>query len=231
MIPAGLHSLLRNTSDGPVKWFQEGRQDGQETRRTARTPAEAGYGYGRRSLADRFGGLSVAVSGPRRAGWLETRSFILLEHGFGACRINTCMSEDRSPSTPGLSTHFISLSFSPIPRQCPGEFSLGLIVARRVQHRAVEAYSDLLRRLLIRHGVEASLGRIDHDAGAGWRVHFHSTDPAAVVRFHEIAVDEGGPGDLMHFEADERIRHWLGRIESRITVAQAKVETRRTGRT
>jgi hypothetical protein len=175
--------------------------------------------------------LGAALGRARSFRRLGTSVCVVLEHGFGACRINTCMTRDRLPSAPGLSAHFVSLPFPPIPRQCPGEFSLVPIVARRAQHRAVEAYSDLLRRLLIRHGVEASLGRIDHDAGAGWRVHFHSTDPAAVVRFHEIAVDEGGPGDLMHFEADERIRHWLGRIESRITVAQAKVETRRTGRT
>ena len=141
------------------------------------------------------------------------------------------MSQDRSPSTPGLPTHFISLRFPPIPRQRPVEFSLGPIVARRAQYRAVEAYWDLLRRLLILHGVEASLGRIDHDPEAGWRLHFDSTDPAAVIGFHEIAAEVGGPGDLMNFGANEHIREWLCRIESRITVAQTEDGTRRTGRT
>jgi hypothetical protein len=133
--------------------------------------------------------------------------------------LNTGMIQDHSPPPSSTSTGFISLLFPPIQRPISSEFSLAPIVATRSQRRAVEAYWDLLRRLLTGHGHPACLDRLDHDPEGGWCIHFSAADPELVVAMHEVAAKESGPGDLSAFDAHDQVRDWLRRIEYRIVCA------------
>jgi hypothetical protein len=141
---------------------------------------------------------------------------IHLEHHFGAVSLNTDMTQNHSTPPSGSPIGFISLPFSPIPRPISSEFSLAPIVATRSQRRAVEAYWDLLRRLLTGHGHPACLDRLDHDPAGGWCIHFSAADPELVVAMHEVAGKESGPGNLSAFDAHDQVTDWLRRIEDRI---------------
>jgi hypothetical protein len=111
-------------------------------------------------------------------------AWIYWEHDFGVVSLNTDMTQDHSPPPSCTSTGFISLLFPPIQRPISSEFSLAPIVATRSQRRAVQAYWDLLRRLLSAHGHLASLDRIACDPDEGWRIHFLATDPGPVAAMH-----------------------------------------------
>jgi hypothetical protein len=130
--------------------------------------------------------------------------------------LNTGMTQDHSPPPSSTSTGFISLPFPPIQRPISSEFSLAPIVATRSQRRAVQAYWDLLRRLLTRLGHRACLDRIAYDPDEGWRIHFLGADPGLVAAMHAVAGEETGPGDLSAFDAHDQVRDWLRRIEDRI---------------
>ena len=129
------------------------------------------------------------------------------------------MTQDHSPPPSGARVGFISLRFPPIPRPVSSEFSLAPTQAKRAQRLAVQAYWDLLRRLLTRLGRPASLDLIAYDPDEGLRIHFLAADPGLVAAMHEAAGEENGPGDLSAFDAHDQVRDWVRRIEDRIVCA------------
>jgi hypothetical protein len=159
----------------------------------------------------------------------RTTRFIVLERPFAGSGINTDAMIDRDPPMPDLPTGILTVRLEPIAGPVAGEFSLAPTLARRSQHRAVKAYWDLLRRLLVQCGQEVHLRAIEHDPDQGWCIYFVADDPEAIATLHEIAGNEDGPGDLLGFDADGHIRQWLGRIETRL-IGALEDETRNTRR-
>ena len=79
----------------------------------------------------------------------------------------------------------------------------------------------MLSRLLIQQHAEVILASIDYDADEDyWLIHFQVADPRMVTSMHEAAMDEIlSPSGLYGFDADDRIKEWLRRIEVRLNVA------------
>jgi len=117
-------------------------------------------------------------------------------------------------------TRSICISLPPIPDPPSTGFSAAPIIARRVQRRIVEGYRKLLSRLLSRQGGEVSLDDIDYDVVEGcWLIRFQAADSDMVLAVHTAAMAETlDMPNLCGFDAEDRSRDWLRRIEITLNV-------------
>jgi hypothetical protein len=86
-------------------------------------------------------------------------------------------------------------------------------IALAGERLAADCHRHLLRQRLLDDGHRAFFDRIEGDGPDGWRLHFFCLDPSAVTVLHAAGVGEVGPGETVHFDANELVLQRLRQLE------------------
>jgi hypothetical protein len=86
-------------------------------------------------------------------------------------------------------------------------------IALAGEHLVAECQRHLLRQRLLDDGHPAFFDEVEGDGPDGWRLHFFCLDPSAVTVLHAAGVGEVGPGETVHFDAEEFVIRRLRQLE------------------
>ena len=139
---------------------------------------------------------------------------MVLEHGFGAARLNTGTMTDLPTLAATLLANFRTIHFPrsedrstpPVPGR-PDWFATAK--ARRAERLAVEAYRRQLRQRL-HDGHHRFLDHLEPDPEGGWRLHIFVEDDGALSLLDGITDQECGPGDPVSFDPEQFVMERLG---------------------
>jgi hypothetical protein len=140
---------------------------------------------------------------------------MVLEHGFGATRLNTgtmtlaatLLANFRTIYFPGSDDRFR-------PPDATHSDWWEAAKARRGEHLAVDTFRQRLYQELVAHGHRRFLDHLEPDPEGGWRLHIFVADDHALSITANIAEGRLGPGDPVELGPGEFVGDYINRLES-----------------
>jgi hypothetical protein len=167
-----------------------------------------------RATQDGLSGFWAPLTPTGLPGGARTIEFMVLEHGFGATRINTSTMTHLPTIAAALLANFRTIHF---PR--PEDLATPSVPSRsdwfatakacRVERIAVDSYQRQVGQRL-HDGHHRFLSHPEPDGEGGWRLHIFVEDDGALSLLDGITDRECGPGDPVSFDPEQFVMERLG---------------------